>query len=64
MLVACEMLVGPALGTATKPENKLCKQTDRNWGLVETPALSSYLTLIQLGPFLLCRSFCLTLKVV
>lgn len=42
MLVACEMLVGPALGTATKPENKLCKQADRNWGLVETPALYSF----------------------
>lgn len=51
MLVACEMLVGPALGTATKPENKLCKQADRNWGLVKTPALYSHLPLIQYDTF-------------
>lgn len=47
MLVACEMLVGPALGNTTKPEDKLWKQADRNWGQVETPAQYSYLPLIQ-----------------
>lgn len=53
MLVACEMVVGPVLGTTIKPEDKLWKQADRNWGLVETPALYSYLPITQydtLGP--------------